>query len=90
MAKKHYIAHYRNSRKTVWCGTIEELTKYVFGYTLECGHSWNSKIPMYPKTINSFVKALNDSAYECRRYNDHYEIARVGTFDMDSVMNAVD
>ena len=42
------------------------------GYSLECGNSWNHKIPRYPKTLKSLVKALDDSAYECNRYYDSY------------------
>lgn len=55
-----------------YTGTLEYLENEVFGYTLECGNSWNRKIPRYPKGVKSLVKALNDSAYECRRYNDYY------------------
>jgi len=57
-----------------YTGTIDELCTKVFGYTLECGNSWNSKIPLRPKTGKSLVKALNDSARECRRYSDWYEL----------------
>jgi hypothetical protein len=89
MAKIHYIAAYHRDRKTVWCGTLDELKTHVFGYTLECGHSWNHKIPESPKTIKALVKALNDSAYECNKYSDHYEIAEPGTFDESTVMKAV-
>lgn len=44
-------------------GTLEELIKY-HGYTLECGHSWNNKINMHPKSIKGLVTALNKSAKE--------------------------
>jgi hypothetical protein len=57
-------------------GTIPELIDY-FGYTLECGHSWNKRIPLEPKTIKSLVNALNNSARETqgRCYDpDYYEI----------------
>ena len=57
---------------TTYTGTLEELETNVFGYTLECGNSWNRKIPRFPKSIKSLIKALNDSAMECRRYNDYY------------------
>lgn len=61
-------------RKTEYTGTMEYLVNDVFGYTLECGHSWNNKIPLKPKTGKSLVKALNDSAYECRDYRNSYEL----------------
>lgn len=59
-----------------YTGTIDELCTKVFGYTLECGHSWNSKIPLRPKTAKSLVKALNDSCSECRRYSDWFELVK--------------
>ena len=63
-----------NGREHEYSGTIEELCNAVFGYTLECGHSWNSKIPRYPKTAKSLVKALNASADEMNRWNDSYSL----------------
>jgi len=41
-------------------GTLEELTKY-FGYTLEVGNSWNSKINTKPKTIKSLISNVQKS-----------------------------
>lgn len=41
-------------------GTLEELTKY-FGYTLEVGNSWNSKINTNPKTIKSLISNVQKS-----------------------------
>lgn len=51
----------RTSRFT---GTLERLSTEVFGYTLECGQSWehergNSKINIHPKTAKSLVTNLN-------------------------------
>jgi hypothetical protein len=45
--------------------TLEALKLY-FGYTLEIGRSWNRKIkhPNDIKTINAFVKALEQSYQE--------------------------
>jgi hypothetical protein len=88
-AKIHYIASTHKNNTTIWSGTLEDLKTHVFGYLLECGHSWNNKIPESPKTVKSLIKALNDSAYECNKYYDHYEIAEEGTFDMSQVMQAV-
>jgi hypothetical protein len=88
-SKIHFIASTHRDRTTIWSGTLEDLKTRVFGYTLECGNSWNHKIPKDPKTIKTLVKALNDSAYECNKYYDHYEIAEPGTFDEAKVMHAV-
>jgi hypothetical protein len=74
MAKEYTIISWHHNRKTEYTGTMEYLTTRVFGYTLECGHSWNNKIPENPKTGKSLVKALNDSARECNRYFDYYEL----------------
>jgi hypothetical protein len=85
-----FIASIHNGRKTIYCGSVEYLRNEVFGYTLECGNSWNSKINLYPKSAKSMVTALNKSAEECRRYNDYYEtssyeefIAAGGEFDQN-------
>ena len=81
MAKEYKIKvttyrHHASSESTerIYTGTIDHLIKDVFGYTLECGHSWNSKIPLAPKTGKSLVKALTDSAYECRDYRTSYDL----------------
>lgn len=73
--KKIYVVSHHNGRATIWGATQEEMNHRIFGYTLECGNSWNNKIPREPKGIKRLVKALNDSAEECRRYNDWYEEA---------------
>lgn len=64
------LAH--NDRETEYTGTLDHLCTKVFGYTLEKGHSWNSKIPTNPRSAKTLVKALNDSACECGRYSDNY------------------
>jgi hypothetical protein len=51
----------RDTRETVYEGTIDYLVNNVFGYTLECGKSWNRKINDNPKTIGALVKSLNAS-----------------------------
>lgn len=38
-------------------GTLEELTEH-FGYTLETGHSYDSRVCLKPKTIKSLVNNL--------------------------------
>lgn len=76
-----YIASIHNGRKTIYGGTLEYLLNNVFGYVLECGNSWNRKIPRYPKSAKSLVKALNDSAYECNKYNDFYDLSSKEEFE---------
>jgi hypothetical protein len=44
-------------------GNLEYLVGY-FGYTLECGNSWNKKINKKPKTIKSFITNLQKSYSE--------------------------
>ena len=65
------------SRKTLWVGTIEQLAK-DFGYTLECGNSWNHKIKTAReiKTLKSLVSNLNKSVDETQGgcfEQDYYE-----------------
>ena len=76
-----YVASTHKGRKSIYAGTLEALRNGVFGYTLECGNSWNHKIPRYPKTGKSLVKALNDSAYECNKYEDFYDLVTKEEFE---------
>lgn len=48
-----------HSDRTVY-GTVPELTEY-FGYTLEVGNSYNSKINTKPKTIRSLISNVQRS-----------------------------
>lgn len=66
--KKHHRNH-----TTLWYGTLAGLVSEVFGYTLECGHSWKSSIPMEPKSLKSLVRALNNSYDVLNRYSDYVE-----------------
>ena len=75
-----YIASFHKGHKTIYGGTLEYLLNNVFGYTLECGNSWNCKIPRYPKSAKSLIKALNDSANECNRYHDFYDLSSEDDF----------
>lgn len=79
--KLYYIKSTHRNRTTIWEGTLDYLSNQVFGYTLECGNSWNHKIPRHPKTLGSLVNALNNSADECRRYSDYYEKSTKEEFD---------
>ncbi len=85
MAKKDFkglvfIASIHRGNRTIYCGSIEHMNDRVFGYTLECGNSWNDKINRYPKTARGLVNALNKSAEECRRYSDYYEVSSYEEF----------
>jgi hypothetical protein len=76
--KTHTIIKTRRGNQTETSGTVEELTKY-FGYTLECGNSWNPKINRNPKTAASLITALNKSVAETQGscYDpDYYELKK--------------
>lgn len=81
MSKVYYIKTTHNSREAIFEGTVEHFNNKVFGYTLDCGHGWNSKINRYPKTIKSLVNALNKSAEECGHYSDSYVVVTKEEFD---------
>lgn len=55
--KKYEILVERGERTTVWRGTLERLIS-AFSYTLEIGHSWDSRVNKNPKTITSFISNL--------------------------------
>lgn len=77
MAKEYTIAKTHRGRFTEFTGTIDYLCENVFGYTLECGNSWNPKINRHPKTAKALVKALNQSVAEtqgCCYDQDYYEL----------------
>lgn len=50
-----------NSYETLFEGTLQRLKSEVFGYTLECGASWNRKINRDPKSISSLITMVNKS-----------------------------
>lgn len=75
-----FISSFHRGNETIYAGKIEYLIEHVFGYTLECGHSWNAKINPRPKTKKSLVNALNASANECRRYSDFYDLSNKDAF----------
>ena len=81
MTKVYYVKSVHNGRETIWEGTLEYLKERVFGYTLECGHSYNSKINSNPKTIKSLVNALEKSAVECSCFGDFYFVSSKEEFD---------
>jgi hypothetical protein len=59
-AKTYTIRTTRNDRSMTFTGTVQELTE-KFGYTLECGNSWNHRINRNPTTIKSLVSNLEKS-----------------------------
>ena len=77
--KIYYIEKYHRGRYTIVKGTLEQLVKY-FGYTLECGYSWNSRINPNPTTYKSLISNLNKS----------YQETMGSCFDPDSVAPATE
>ena len=75
-AKIVYVSHLYRNHWSIYAGTVAGLVSGPFSYDLECGHSWNDRIPRFPKTAKSLVNALNKSADECHPYgSDRYEIS---------------
>ncbi len=77
MSKEITIRSWHRGRSRDYTGTLEDLTTNVFGYTLECGHSWNPKINIHPKTAKALVNALNKSKDEMQSgcfERDSYEL----------------
>lgn len=64
MEKIYYIKKYHRGHETVIKGTINAFVHNYFGYTLDCGHSWNPKINPEPKTYKSLISNLNKSYHE--------------------------
>lgn len=78
MAKEITVAVYHRGRRTEYTGTVDYLATDVFGYKLECGHSYNPRINRHPKTAKSLVSALNKAADELQGgcfERDSYELA---------------
>lgn len=75
MAKSKFICvkQHHKSHTTLYCGTLQALIRGVFGYTLECGHSWNSSISENPKRLKSLVDSLNKSYEVCNKWSDWAE-----------------
>ena len=60
-----------------YTGTLEELANEVFGYTLEVGHSHNSRISRNPRTAKGLVSALqrsSDIMYGATYTREFYEL----------------
>lgn len=58
------VEKYHRGRYSIVCGSIEYLREGYFGYTLECGNSWNPRINTCPKTGAALVSVLNKSYRE--------------------------
>lgn len=68
-----------NDRVSEYTGTLEELVNEVFGYTLEIGNSYNSRIPRKPKTIRSLLSAVQKSSdiqYGCTYTREYFELVK--------------
>lgn len=63
MAKIYTLSYSRHGVEHTASGTLEELRER-YSYRLECGNSWNGKIPRFPKSINALVNAINRSIDE--------------------------
>lgn len=63
-------------KESCFTGTLDYLIDNVFGYTLLCGNSHNSKINTHPKTIKSLINALNKSACVCGDYFTCYVLKK--------------
>jgi len=90
-AKVVYVAKTRKGRTTIWAGTVEELITNVFGYTLECGNSWNRKISREPKSVASLVTNLNKSVDETQGGcfdPDYYEVATKEQYEAQEAAKA--
>lgn len=75
--KEITIRSWHHGRSHDYTGTIDHLVRDVFGYTLECGHSWNPKINLRPKTGKQLVAALTKSVAETQGAcfdRDSYEL----------------
>ena len=64
MSKEITIIKTRNGKDSEIVGTVEDLANNYFGYTLECGRSWehekgNYKINCNPKSAKALVTNLN-------------------------------
>lgn len=74
--KNFTIIKTRRGNQSETTDTLENLVKH-FGYTLECGNSWNPKINRNPKTAKGLISALNKSVSETQGacYDpDYYEL----------------
>lgn len=77
MNKEITVRAYHKGHTRDYTGTVEHLRSDVFGYTLECGNSWNYKINRFPKTGKALVKALNQSVEETQGgcyWRDSFEL----------------
>lgn len=70
------IRSYGEDRVNEVNGTLEELIEH-FGYTLEIGHGYNSRINLRPKTIRGFLSAIqkaSDIKYGCTYTRQYFEL----------------
>ena len=80
MEKIYFIKKYHRGHFTIIKGTIKQFVENYFGYTLDCGHSWNSKINPKPTTYKSLISNLNKS----------YQETQGSCYDQDSVEEATE
>lgn len=68
-----FIKKHHKDFTCIYYGTLAGLVSEVFGYTLECGHSWKPSISREPKSLKSLVRAVNNSYDVLNRYSDYVE-----------------
>lgn len=66
VAKQYTISRYRKGQTSEMTGTLAELTAN-FRYTLESGHSYDSKVSLNPRTAKALVNALNRATDSLQR-----------------------
>lgn len=64
--KTYTILRHRKGRVMEATGTLEYLTGY-FRYKLESGRSYDSRIPLKPRTVKALVNALNRATDHLQR-----------------------
>ena len=77
MNKEYTIRKTHRGRETEFKGTMEHLLKDVFGYTIECGCSWNRKLKPNPKNGKALAILLNKCVEETQGGcfdQDYYEL----------------
>jgi len=75
-AQTYTIIKHRRNGVSEATGTLTELTAN-FGYTLEAGRSYDSKVSLTPRTAKGLVNALNRAVDSLQRgsYNpDYYQL----------------
>lgn len=65
-----------NPSETTCSGTFEELKEH-FKYTLECGHAYDRKVNVNPKTIKSLISNVEKAVIARSNGSSSYNIELV-------------